>query len=195
MENMFTIVSSTEGSDLQDSLAQQMESVCAKLVASYSKPGIPANQQQDLFTQVLSVVKRALRFALPPRKDNDKIMFLEFCLAPFVSKVSEECKRMCQDLVTRHASQNIDYKLDESGEIAMDALMVALGSDAYVARVYSVQPTPTRRRSRPSLSQSSMLSARASPVSAWCGTRMFVAAVHLSVKLTPFIRPNKLRSR
>jgi hypothetical protein len=165
MEKMFTLVSSAEGSDLQDTLAQQMESVCAKLSALYTKTGIPANQQHDLFNQVLSCVKRALRFALPSQQDNDKIMFLEFCLAPFVSKVPEECKKMCQDLVTRHVSQSIDYRLDDGGDVAMDALMTALGSDAYVARVYSVQPTPSRRRSRPSLSQSSLLSARASPVS------------------------------
>jgi hypothetical protein len=62
-------------------------------------------------------------------------------------------------------SQNISYRLDDGGDIAMEALMTALGSDGYVPRVYSVQPTPSRRRSRPSLSQSSLLSARASPVS------------------------------
>jgi len=167
MEKMFTMVSSAEGSDTQDTLAQQMELVCTKLVASYYKPGIPANQQQDLFNQVLSIVKRGLRFALPPQQDNDKTFFLEFCLAPLVSKVPEECKKMCQDLVTRHVSQVIGYKLDDSGDIAVDALMTALGSEAFVARVYSVHPTPTRRRSRPSLSQSSLLSARASPVSCY----------------------------
>jgi hypothetical protein len=190
MENMFAIVSTAEGSDLQDALAQQMEGVCAKLVASYSKTGVPANQQQDLFTQVLAVVKRALRFALPSQKDNDKIMFLEFCLAPFVSKVPEDCKKMCQDIVNRHTSQNIDYRLDEGADIAMDALMAALGSDSYVARVYSVQPTPTRRRSRPSLSQSSVLSARASPVS---GVRTLLQRCFF--ELTPSFRPNERQSR
>jgi hypothetical protein len=187
MEKMFTLVSSAEGSDLQDTLAQQMESVCAKLPALYTKTGIPANQQHDLFNQVLSCVKRALRFALPSQQDNDKIMFLEFCLAPFVSKVPEECKKMCLDLVTRHVSQNIDYRLDDGGDVAMDALMTALGSDAYVARVYSVQPTPSRRRSRPSLSQSSLLSARASPVSS---PPMFLTSV-----THPVTRPSALQSR
>ena len=177
MEKMFTMVSTAEGSDTQDTLAQQMELVCTKLVASYSKTGIPANQQQDLFTQVLAIVKRGLRFALPAQQDNDKIFFLEFCLAPLVSKVPEECKKMCQELVTKHVSQSIGYKLDDSGDIAVDALMTALGSDAFVARVYSVQPTPTRRRSRPSLSQSSLLSTRASPVSLF---------LFLSVQSAPF---------
>jgi hypothetical protein len=183
MEKMFTLVSTAEGSDLQDSLAQQMEGVCSKLASLYMKTGTPANQQQDLFNQVISCVKRALRFSLPPQQDNDKIMFLEFCLAPFVSKVPEECKKMCQDLVNRHLSQNIEYGLADGGDIAMDALMSALGSDGYVARVYSVQPTPSRRRSRPSLSQSSLLSARASPVSffitiAYCSLMLVVPLTH-----------------
>jgi hypothetical protein len=168
MEKMFTVVSTAEGSDLQDTLAQQMEGVCCKLALLYYKTGTPASQQHDLFTQVVACAKRALRFALPPQQDNDRIMFLEFCLAPFVSKVPEECKKMLQDAVARHMSQNISYRLDDGGDIAMEALMTALGSDGYVPRVYSVQPTPSRRRSRPSLSQSSLLSARASPAPVSC---------------------------
>jgi hypothetical protein len=169
MEKMFIMVSTAEGSDLADNLAQQMEIVCSKMASLYSKPGIPANQQQDLFTQVLACVERGLVFALPPRQEaavnSNSYFFLEFCLAPFVSKVPEECKKICQDLVNRYVSQRISYKLNDAGEVALEALMAALGSDAYVARVYSVQPTPNRRRSRPSLSQASLQSARASPVS------------------------------
>ena len=53
MEKMFTVVSTAEGSDLQDTLAQQMEGVCCKLALLYNKTGTPASQQHDLFTPKL----------------------------------------------------------------------------------------------------------------------------------------------
>ena len=150
MEKMFALVSSAEGSDLQDALAQQMEGVCAKLHATtrgklcfndgvydFAKRAFYAWSSRELQDKpVYSLVKIHRNF---PTADSVPQAFKDECTNKiFIASMGEENAKLWMQFLARAVACCIQDKLwavlmtnrDCSKGVLNDWLMSAFGAYA-----------------------------------------------------------------